>query len=452
MQPAAFSGRSSASSKGSHPSDAQREKTPSEPRSFDETTAESSLTDGQGGPGLGGKDFEAQLPPERVDSIESHAGSYYSHSSHSSHSDSSGASLPRWDSFATTVTLGDSDDDAASGQRHVSLPIRQGLNLGVLNYPDNGVLPRRDSSTKWSSIPKYPAMRDAYARQAHNTFPVTGKSTLPLTNTPHLPSESGVLRRETMPESNMVELEEQQQQQQQQPMLGMPERTAPGAASQEANDGSQDTQLKIEPSDDVEVSVMTVEPATPVVSSPASGEGTPKARWPRDKLTEDLCDTLLKDAFGVELQELPIHTVMEAWSSVNACLEEVSNLLSANKSATFSLPIRQSAGSPTPGSSTGARVLQGDTTAGTGNGNEFGKGKKRQKPPSDFDGNGDGGEDESDGERSPRDGEPGKKKTKIDGPEQPFSCPYRKRNPRRFNIRDHTPCAMSRFDDVSHVK
>lgn len=33
-----------------------------------------------------------------------------------------------------------------------------------------------------------------------------------------------------------------------------------------------------------------------------------------------------------------------------------------------------------------------------------------------------------------------------------FSCPYRKRNPQRFNIRDHRTCATTGFNNLNHVK
>jgi hypothetical protein len=33
-----------------------------------------------------------------------------------------------------------------------------------------------------------------------------------------------------------------------------------------------------------------------------------------------------------------------------------------------------------------------------------------------------------------------------------FSCPYRKRNPFRFNVRDHPTCALTSFPDNSQLK
>lgn len=44
------------------------------------------------------------------------------------------------------------------------------------------------------------------------------------------------------------------------------------------------------------------------------------------------------------------------------------------------------------------------------------------------------------------------KRSKLAQPLIAYSCPFRKRNPRRFNIRDHSACAMSQFPDISKVK
>lgn len=33
-----------------------------------------------------------------------------------------------------------------------------------------------------------------------------------------------------------------------------------------------------------------------------------------------------------------------------------------------------------------------------------------------------------------------------------YSCPFRKRNPLRFNVRDYQTCALSSFPDISQVK
>jgi hypothetical protein len=41
------------------------------------------------------------------------------------------------------------------------------------------------------------------------------------------------------------------------------------------------------------------------------------------------------------------------------------------------------------------------------------------------------------------------KKRRIGGD---LSCPYRKRNPRRFNVRDHEECANRSYKDISMLK
>lgn len=181
----------------------------------------------------------------------------------------------------------------------------------------------------------------------------------------------------------------------------------------------------------------------------SSGQQTPTRQWPRDKRTEDVCDTFLRDAFDVELQDLPANMVGEAWESVNACLEQVSSLLGAKKCAGLSLPIREAARNSSYGSNAGCGFQQYWST-GTDDGLD--KGKKRRKAPLRPRRSDGGDQDGSDGDQSSGEDEPGRKKTKIAGPELVFSCPYRKRNPLRFNIRDHRPCAMSWFNNISCVK
>jgi len=242
-----------------------------------------------------------------------------------------------------------------------------------------------------------------------------------------------------MPERTVVKPEESPQ------IVPTPEDTPLSTNSVDDTKAACEIQVKSERHDDSGQSQLVVEPAIPESPSSTSGEHVPSRKWPRYKLTEDVCDTLLKDAFGIELQDLPVHNVVRAWNSVNLCLEEVSKLLSANKSTGFSLPIRQAAGDQPSGSNAGSDLSQ-RSAAGADDG--LGKGKKRQRPLSHFRSNDGDDNDQSEGEQSSGDGEPGRKKSKV----VRYSCPYRKRNPRRFNIRDHTSCATAWFDDVPHVK
>jgi hypothetical protein len=94
-------------------------------------------------------------------------------------------------------------------------------------------------------------------------------------------------------------------------------------------------------------------------------------------------------------------------------------------------------------------------TPGSGNNEQQqlgqqGKGKRKAEGGSD-DGSGLGGRDNQGDDE--RDVSPASQaySTKGSGITN-FSCPYRKRNPLRFNVRDHYVCATHSFADMSQLK
>jgi hypothetical protein len=68
----------------------------------------------------------------------------------------------------------------------------------------------------------------------------------------------------------------------------------------------------------------------------------------------------------------------------------------------------------------------------------------------------DSDEDDSDDDdsRTPRRmGEhTGKRRRRVTANEIIMSCPFRKRNPTRFNVRSHSSCALSDFPSMTHLK
>lgn len=415
----------------------------SEPRCGKPST-EPNQTGLEGVVALERKETEAQLPPERIDSICSHTSSYYSLSSHSSTVSSSSSWHPRSDSLGTSVSYPDSDDDSATEQRNPFQPIRKTY---VYRNLDRGVSIRKDAVPKRAPTPGHPGMTDGHPQQLHHTFPVQGTPVPPSTSTPQLPSMTQAPRCEAMPETAAARPEDARKTVSSAEPISLADECC---LLRIPKDGSEvDTQVLDGHTDDSEDCRLTAKPGTSECSGSTSGQQTPARQWPRGKLTEDVCDTLLKDAFDVELQDLPVNMVAETWKSVNTCLEEVSNLLGANKCVGFSLPIREAVGDQSYGSTAGSGFHQYNNI---GAGNGLDKGKKRLKPPSRSRCNDGDDKDGSDSEQSLAGVGPGRKKPKVDGPELLFSCPYRKRNPLRFNIRDHIPCAFDGFDDVSHVK
>lgn len=49
-------------------------------------------------------------------------------------------------------------------------------------------------------------------------------------------------------------------------------------------------------------------------------------------------------------------------------------------------------------------------------------------------------------------GAPDQPRVVILGSEEKLSCPYRKRNPFRFNVRDYQSCAVASFPEISQLK
>ena len=94
------------------------------------------------------------------------------------------------------------------------------------------------------------------------------------------------------------------------------------------------------------------------------------------------------------------------------------------------------------------------STPGAGNSDQqqsghHGKGKRKADGGSD-DGDGMGGRDDE--ENDERDVSPASQAYSTKGNMTNFSCPYRKRNPLRFNVRDYYVCATHSFADMSQLK
>ena len=75
------------------------------------------------------------------------------------------------------------------------------------------------------------------------------------------------------------------------------------------------------------------------------------------------------------------------------------------------------------------------------------KGKRKSRDVGDDDQDGD---DECDKERTKRRDSGPSKRPKLDSLR--MSCPYRKKNPLRFNVRDHRLCALTVFTDTAELR
>ncbi|KAJ4416342.1 hypothetical protein N0V85_002324 [Neurospora sp. IMI 360204] len=173
-------------------------------------------------------------------------------------------------------------------------------------------------------------------------------------------------------------------------------------------------------------------------------------------LIQDVCEQILRQAFGTEYDDIA-HTdaAGEAYNTVSYCLDELSRILpddSLFNSAICIQELPRGAGHVAP-------ARQEGSGSNSGMGHCGGANNGSQKRPND---DGDGYPN-----RGPEDGsgpgdrgfgggghDGGNKRAKMTaGPEdQRLSCPFRKRNPEKFNIRDHEACAVRHYRDISQLK
>jgi hypothetical protein len=175
---------------------------------------------------------------------------------------------------------------------------------------------------------------------------------------------------------------------------------------------------------------------------------------PDDSIIQDVCEKVIKHAFGLEMEDLAAAGVVSAaYESVRYCLDELSHVALSIRPGDADLLIcestRETAGFD--GIPFGGQAASSDSGARGGeSGRASGNDGGAQKRPNGGHGNeGGGGQGTGDGKRR-----------KVSGVVQPslqplesqFSCPFRKRNPVKFNIRDHQSCALQPFPTLSLLK
>jgi hypothetical protein len=169
-------------------------------------------------------------------------------------------------------------------------------------------------------------------------------------------------------------------------------------------------------------------------------------------MIQEVCEQILQQAFGVQFHDLALAGALPAaYESVSYCLAELSHIVLDSGLGDTGIVISESTrgrtGSsavpiwPAGGVASSVGSGSGGSSQGQGNG---GGGRKRSNGAESGDGAGDG---------SPGGG----KRQKIWATSQPsadmhFSCPFRKRNPVRFNVRDFQSCAVQSFPDFSQLK
>ncbi|KAK4223307.1 hypothetical protein QBC38DRAFT_53316 [Podospora fimiseda] len=167
---------------------------------------------------------------------------------------------------------------------------------------------------------------------------------------------------------------------------------------------------------------------------------------PDPALVQDISDKVLKYMFGLELSDLPQGQASAAFESVSYCLEELSNIITPGKSQKVEPSINQAGRESAYHPNVPIQPAGGDGGSGHGTSpaGDSRKGRARKRPENERDEDEEDDEDEDEEHRHA-----GGKRQKT---EPRFGCPFRKRNPIKFNVRDFTSCATQAFPDMPQLK
>jgi hypothetical protein len=200
----------------------------------------------------------------------------------------------------------------------------------------------------------------------------------------------------------------------------------------------------------------TTDPGIEAVPSPEAFEGASKAdpvadqemplrQRPGQNQTEDICDLVLNQVFRVDLQDLSYAT--DALESVGRCLEELSHLVHSGRPVRSTLPLCE------PSDQEANTQSQVRNVAG---GNNEGRPGRSRKRTSSRDNSRERDDEDYDGRRDDSGSKDGStliaKRIRVEPPDNRHPCPYRKRNPLKFNVRDYNTCATSSFSDLPNLK
>lgn len=155
---------------------------------------------------------------------------------------------------------------------------------------------------------------------------------------------------------------------------------------------------------------------------------------------DEISSLVLRNSFGKDLDDCAAPLLV--WDCTNRYLQE---LWSASHEGNLGF-VQATSGHGTPTSHHGGTPASSHDQQNSG---LSGKGKRKADGGSDdgsgFNGRGDQGDDE-------RDISPVSQVYSTKGSITNYSCPYRKRNPLRFNVRDYFVCATHSFADMSQLK
>ncbi|KAK0625846.1 hypothetical protein B0T14DRAFT_88226 [Immersiella caudata] len=179
---------------------------------------------------------------------------------------------------------------------------------------------------------------------------------------------------------------------------------------------------------------------------------TDSSQRPDENLIQDVCDRTLKQVFGVELHDLvDTGAAPEAFRAVSYCLDELSRIISASNLASFGIPVNEYGRG---GGDQGHAPLlpAGGGSDQNSHGYNGNGGRRTNKRGASDEGDSPEHNESNDGDGMGGNGQGGKRAKTDSTEDQRLSCPFRKRNPVKFNVRDHQNCAVQSFPDVSQLK
>ncbi|KAK4126486.1 hypothetical protein N657DRAFT_615281 [Parathielavia appendiculata] len=159
------------------------------------------------------------------------------------------------------------------------------------------------------------------------------------------------------------------------------------------------------------------------------------------RLVDEISSLVLRNTFGKDLDDCAAPLLV--WDCTYRYLQELwtaceeGNLGFRQATSGHGTPSSHYGG--TPGSANNDQQFSG----------QYGKGKRKVEGGDD-DGGGLGGRDNQGNDGTEE--SPASQAYSTKGTFTHFSCPYRKRNPLRFNVRDHYVCATHSFADMSQLK
>lgn len=170
-----------------------------------------------------------------------------------------------------------------------------------------------------------------------------------------------------------------------------------------------------------------------------------------NSLTDDMCDLILSRAFGLSMDD--VSSPQDAWSSVRKCMGELSFITSEPLAGEYSPIATESEDQEIQDNETPQKDSSNQTFPALQPGNSSRKRSLYSGSRNEDDPDGDGFNSKRNGGGRDNSWEGNiEKNAKRPKGEVRLSCPFRKRNPLRFNVRDHLNCATQSFPSITLVK